>query len=437
MMSSTVLIIATLLIAAMSVSNNQRIPNAIPVYGGAISVARKVLTPRETENYCQKFSELNAVASILSHHVIQSFDKDILQQNVYLSNLEIIKHVFDACKATKNIEFAEKVWNYITNKEIKNSDENPSQLLYSKLLEVHASQTPPIPDNVVMKCTEVTKQWVLECDIDKSDPSICNQMINIVLNSEAPNKAKKVGVNHILGLMEDLQIIPNEDTETLKKLLNDLSANNDNSAQNRNKNGRGVVSDHGRYLLTQKWSTSPPNYIIKSFRDKIMAKNLVLNENCVDLVYFVLKACEVMDDVSTANDVWEWMTDVESENCLFEPTHILYVTYLKVLESVANENDSSMIYQKAEDILAEWMNKYESRQDSLDLSNEHLNGIYVSRCAVFTEFIKIIVKTLNDCEVKDDLIKMHFSFMQSLGIVCDGELALILRSQGISTMVKY
>eukprot|EP01083_Nonionella_stella_P003282 9355_1 len=264
--------------------------------------------------------------------VIDSFQKNVMDEQVTLQTTLLIVPVFGACYYLKDATFASKVWDYIAHY----CQMKPNQKLYSKLLGIYQSVRPVD----VKKCKQLVMQWidvyehdpeslrhgisthyrgVLRRDFVLESPIILNQIMKIMLFKSRGNWLdRQASAYDFYREMIRLKIKPDSETIRLLHVLRDeISRAGNGSLQSTNE--RREVDDIFEnlqnlesYLVTeftalnQSHDAQSWNDIQRLFHTYVIEDRMVVTSHL--LVELVFDACIKLKDIVFIEEVWQYIT---------------------------------------------------------------------------------------------------------------------------------
>eukprot|EP01083_Nonionella_stella_P087274 242699_1 len=101
--------------------------------------------------------------------LIKLFDGLVIEQQVVLKDGALVELVLDACFKLKDIEFGSRVWSYIMSHEPQYCLRKPTQLLYSKMMDLYATAILVTNYEAAMG---VTDDWIYQYQVDRESLNI-------------------------------------------------------------------------------------------------------------------------------------------------------------------------------------------------------------------------------------------------------------------------
>ena len=174
-------------------------------------------TPSAESMYYTHYTSLNSDKPKQARKICDHFS-NVMHDRLYLQNHRLIQPVLHACNTLKAVKFAEQVWDYITIERMCRV-RKPTQLLYSKMLQVYASSGDTINAEALFN------KWQYEYQIDPkslqghlhkpvNEPVIINQILRLITGHGSIEK-KTRGYMFYLEAMLELDICPDRNTKDI------------------------------------------------------------------------------------------------------------------------------------------------------------------------------------------------------------------------------
>eukprot|EP01084_Bolivina_argentea_P004071 7713_1 len=379
------------------------------------------------------------------HRTLQSFQHEVMTPRIVLTSHTVILAVLDACKLSRDTQFAAKVWDYAITSDTCSLQ--PTQMLYSKMLAVYGSAMRTGRYSLSMgdlnNVINITNSWIYQYQHNKKtlqseiklpvdEPVILNQIMKIIWHlssGKIPWKTKLNKLKKYLSIMITLQITPDNSTLLILKksklyhvispencidlvelskhlnianfviknlLLKVISPKNLDDFDSENEYR---ISSHLKKLrhcveMSTVLSTvlqNCPEYneqdryglTIALFQENVIHKQIPLSNYL--FIEVLLDACAKLKNVQWATTIWHYYFQ---NNSSLKPTQLLYSKYLNIMDITCHR--MWMYYKSAKVLLYEWMMQFVTDKLSLHIQNISNEPI------ILHQFMNTVAFGLND-----------------------------------------